>query len=85
MAELRGCVARTLVELPPEDADILRACDLEGRTQRDFAQARGLSLPAAKSRLLRARLRLRDRLATVCRVQFEADGSVCGHGGRAAP
>jgi RNA polymerase sigma-70 factor (ECF subfamily) len=82
---LAECVARTLAELPPEDADILRACDLEGRTQRDFAQAHGLSLPAAKSRLLRARQRLRDRLATVCRVQFEADGSVCGHGGRAAP
>lgn len=82
---LAECVARTMAELPPEDADILRACDLEGRTQRDYAQAHGLSLPAAKSRLLRARQRLRNRLANVCRVQFEPDGSICGHGGRAAP
>ena len=82
---LAECVARTVAELPPEDADILRACNLEGRTQRAYAQAHGLSLPAAKSRLLRARQRLRDRLTNVCRVQFEADGSICGHGGRAKP
>ena len=75
-------MARTLGELAPEDAAILRACDLEGQTQRDFAHAHGLSLPAAKSRLLRARQRLRERLTTVCQVQFEPDGSVCGHAGR---
>lgn len=82
---LAECVARTLGELPPEDAAILRACDLEGQTQRAFAETHGLSLPAAKSRLLRARQRLRDRLAQVCQVRFEPDGSVCGHAGRAAP
>ena len=79
---LSECVARTLAELSPEDAAILRACDLEGQTQIAFAQAHGLSLPAAKSRLLRARQRLRERLTTVCRVTFEPDGSVCGHAGR---
>jgi RNA polymerase sigma-70 factor (ECF subfamily) len=79
---LSECVARTLSELSPEDAAILRACDLEGQTQIAFAQAHGLSLPAAKSRLLRARQRLRERLTTVCQVRFEPDGSVCGHAGR---
>jgi RNA polymerase sigma-70 factor, ECF subfamily len=82
---LSDCVARTLAELAPEDAAILRACDLEGQTQRDYAAAHGLGLPAAKSRLLRARQRLRERLTQVCRVQFEPDGSVGGHAGRAAP
>ena len=80
---LSACVARTLAELAPEDADILRACDLEGQTQRDYAAANGLGLPATKSRLLRARQRLRDRLTSVCQVQFEDDGSVCGHTARA--
>jgi RNA polymerase sigma-70 factor (ECF subfamily) len=80
---LSECVVRTLAELAPEDAAILRACDLEGQTQRDYAEAHGLGLPAAKSRLLRARQRLRERLTQVCRVQFEPDGSVGGHAGRA--
>jgi RNA polymerase sigma-70 factor (ECF subfamily) len=80
---LTACLARVLSELPPEDAEVLRACDIEGRTQKHFAAAQGLSLPAAKSRLLRARQRLRDRMAVACRVQFDPDdGRVSGHGGR---
>lgn len=82
---LSACVARTLAELAPEDAAIVRACDLDGQTQREFAAAHGLSLAAAKSRLLRARQRLRERLTTVCRVQFDDDGRVGGHAGRADP
>jgi RNA polymerase sigma-70 factor, ECF subfamily len=76
---LAGCLARTLGELPPEDAAILRACDIDGQTQRAYALANRLSLPATKSRLVRARQRLRKRLTQVCQVQFEPDGSVCGH------
>jgi RNA polymerase sigma-70 factor (ECF subfamily) len=80
---LTSCLVRVLSELPPEDAEVLRACDIEGRTQKDFAASQGLSLPAAKSRLLRARQRLRDRMAIACRVQFDPDdGRVSGHGGR---
>jgi len=81
---LAGCLARTLAELAEDDQHILHACDLEGQTQRAYAQAHGLSLPATKSRLLRARQRLRDRLTNVCRVRFERDGSVCGRAGRKA-
>jgi RNA polymerase sigma-70 factor (ECF subfamily) len=79
---LADCLTRTLDELTEEDQHILRACDLEDQTQRAFAQALGLSLPAAKSRLLRARKRLRDRLTRVCQISFEPDGRVCGHAGR---
>jgi len=56
-----------------------RSCAPAGRTQREFAQQQGLSLPAAKSRLLRARQRLREQLSTACQVRFDDDGSVSGH------
>lgn len=80
---LTSCLERVLLELAPEDSDVLRACDIDGQTQKDFASSRGLSLPAAKSRLLRARQRLRDRMAVACRVQFDAqDGHVSGFAGR---
>ncbi len=75
---LSVCLARTLGELPSEYAAILRACDLGGQTVRDFADAHALSLPAAKSRLLRARQRLRQQLTTACQISFDADGSVAG-------
>jgi RNA polymerase sigma-70 factor (ECF subfamily) len=82
---LADCLSRTLGELPAEDAQILRACDLEGQTQRVFAEAQGLSLPAVKSRLLRARQRLRERLTDTCQVRFEVDGSVAAHMPRPVP
>ena len=82
---LASCLVRALGELAADDGAVLRACDLEGQTQREFAEAHGLSLPATKSRLLRARQRLRERLTTACRVRFEADGSVASHVPRPAP
>jgi RNA polymerase sigma-70 factor (ECF subfamily) len=81
---LTGCLQRVLGELSAADADVLRACDIEGQTQGDYAQAHGLSLPAVKSRLLRGRERLRRRLVQVCRVRFDGLGQVSGHEGRAA-
>jgi RNA polymerase sigma-70 factor (ECF subfamily) len=82
---LADCLTRTLAELPADDAAILRACDLEGQTQRAFAESHDISLPAAKSRLLRARRRLRERLTQACQVGFEPDGSVSGHVPRPGP
>lgn len=76
---LANCLGRTLSELSASDAEILRACDLHGETQAAFAQRSGISLPAAKARLLRARQRLRDRLTQACRVEVDANGRVAGH------
>ncbi len=75
---LAVCLARSIGELAPEDAAILRACDLDGSTLRQFAETHALSLPAAKSRLLRARQRLREHMTIACQVRFDADGSVAG-------
>ena len=76
---LAGCMTRVLGELSPEDAAVLRACDLQGQTQRAFAAAQGLSLAAIKSRLLRARQRLRAQMTTACQVRFDGAGAVDGH------
>lgn len=76
---LESCIQRQLPTLANEDRDILQACDLHGQTVRAYAEALGLSLPAAKSRLLRARQRLRERLVQACQVRFDAQGRVCCH------
>ena len=50
---LSECLERVLAELPADDREILRRCDIEGLKQQDFAVARGLmSLAAVKSRIL---------------------------------
>lgn len=76
---LDACLGRNLARLSAEDRAILEACDLRGQTVKAYAQHAGLSLAAAKSRLLRARQRLRDALVQHCQVQFDAQGRGCCH------
>lgn len=74
---LSHCLPRVLSELAAEDREAIKLCDIEGMTQKAFAERTGLSLPAAKSRVQRARLRLRARLAEACQLKFDEDGKVC--------
>lgn len=76
---LSACVARVLSELTAEDRNIIEQCDLEGVKQKDYAVVHGLSLAAAKSRLLRARERMRARMNTACQVRFDEQGRVADH------
>ncbi|HJV51906.1 MAG TPA: sigma-70 family RNA polymerase sigma factor [Noviherbaspirillum sp.] len=76
---LAECLPRALAALSEEDRDIIRQCDLEGLRQQAYADARGLGLPAVKSRLLRARHRMRDRMIRNCGVGFDETGKVCCH------
>lgn len=79
IAGLSVCVARVLSELSAEDRDIIEQCDLEGVKQKNYAARHGISLAAAKSRLLRARERMRAHMSVACQVQFDQAGRVAGH------
>ena len=76
---LSECVSRNLARLPESDKDIVECCDLSNNTVKNYAQTQGISLPAAKARLLRARQRLRDAIEQHCHVQFDENGKVCGY------
>ena len=77
--ELAGCVERSLSELSPEDRDVIRRCDLEGTKLQDYADLKRLTLPAVKSRIQRARRRMRAILVRNCQVRFDEAGQVCCH------
>ena len=74
---LSHCLPRVLTELSADDREAVLLCDMQGMTQKDYARRLGLSLPAAKSRVQRARLRLRAQLAEACQVTFDEEGKVC--------
>ena len=74
---LSQCLPRVLTEIPAQDREAILLCDMHGMLQKDYARHLGLTLPAAKSRLQRARLRLRAQLAEACQVKFDAAGKVC--------
>ena len=68
---------RVLAELSPEDREALSLCDLGGMTQAAFAELKGLTLPGAKSRVQRARQRLREQMSAACQVKLDGAGQVC--------
>ena len=74
---LAACLPRALSELSEEDREAITLCDLEGMNQADYANLKGLTLPGAKSRVQRARKRLREHLSSACQVRFDASGKVC--------
>src|SRR5512142_198733 len=61
-AELRDILTRTVQGLPAGFRTVFVLRDVEGLSTEETAEALDLSIPAVKSRLLRARLQLRDRL-----------------------
>lgn len=73
---LTACLPRVLSELSAEDREAITQCDLQGMPQAEFAAAHGLSLSAAKSRVQRARQRLRERMTQACQVQLDEIGRV---------
>src|SRR5580704_16321697 len=61
-AELKDILGKTIQGLPPSFRTVFVLRDVEGLSTEETAEALNLSIPAVKSRLLRARLQLRERL-----------------------
>lgn len=61
-------------ELPKMYRRPLIMADFEGHTQQEVADEIGLSLSGAKSRVQRARVKLRERLQRCCEVEFGPEG-----------
>lgn len=60
--EMREILSKVIGELDPSFRIVFQLRDIEQLSTEETAEALGLSVPAVKSRLLRARLKLRQRL-----------------------
>lgn len=67
---LSTCLPAAISSLEPQDQEVITLCDLNGMTQAEYAMREGLSLPGAKSRIQRARKRLKQVLKSVCGVRY---------------
>jgi RNA polymerase sigma-70 factor (ECF subfamily) len=68
---LTGAVMRFLAQLPAADREALELTDLQGLTQIEAARRLGLSVSGMKSRVQRARARLRALLDACCRIELD--------------
>src|SRR5271165_1968686 len=62
-SEMADILRKTIQGLPPGFRIVFVLRDVEGLSTEETAETLGLSVPAVKSRLLRARLQLRERLS----------------------
>lgn len=77
--ELSECL-HPMIQLLPENyrqAIILSA--LRGLTQKEVAQAQGISLSGAKSRVQRGRALLQKMLTECCQLEFDHRGQLCDY------
>src|SRR6201993_1511532 len=73
-AELGDILEKTIQGLPAGFRTVFVLRDVEGLSTEETAEALKLSVPAVKSRLLRARLQLRDRLTRYFKMKASGDG-----------
>jgi RNA polymerase sigma-70 factor (ECF subfamily) len=73
-SELGDILKKTIQGLPPGFRTVFVLRDIEGLSTEETAEMLGLSVPAVKSRLLRARLQLRERLAKYFKSRKDGDG-----------
>ena len=79
VASLDSCLPQALAALSESDRHILQLCDLEGVRQVDYAASHQLGLSTVKSRIQRARKRLKAKLDSLCGVRYDDSGQVCCH------
>ena len=71
-----GCLEPFLSALPPESGDLLRKIEIEGASQKDYAEEIGISYSTLKSRVQSSRKQLRGLFENCCSIAFAADGNV---------
>jgi RNA polymerase sigma-70 factor (ECF subfamily) len=77
--EVAGWLKFFIRNLKPEDQEILRIIELEGKTQKEAAELLGITLTATKSRHQRAKARLKNELEACCRYFLDARGKITGY------
>lgn len=75
IGNLSDCLDPMLRMLSASDADLLRRIDLEGAAQTDLAASLGIPLSTLKSRVQRARTRLRSAFDDCCAIDLGRNGA----------
>ena len=76
VAELAPCIRALVSRLPAADREALELTDLGDLTQAELARRLGISPSGAKSRVQRARARLKEAVLACCQVYLDAAGNV---------
>ena len=76
LQSLAACLHPLIGQLTPADQQALQLVELEGVTQAEAAARLGLSVSGMKSRVQRARTRLKAAVEACCRVELDRRGGL---------
>lgn len=76
VSELLPCVQAMVRDLPEQDRQALVLTEYQGLTQKELAERLGLSFSGAKSRVQRAREKLKQQLLECCHFELDRRGHI---------
>lgn len=74
--EISQCIKTMINSLPEKYKQALILTEFQNLTQKELAEKMGLSVSGAKSRVQRARIKLKELLLGCCRLEFDHYGNV---------
>lgn len=82
VTELLPCVRAMVNSLPEQDRQAIVLTEYQGLTQKELAERTGLSLSGAKSRVQRAREKIKQQLLACCHFELDRRGHVINYHSR---
>lgn len=76
VSELLPCVRAMVLSLPEHDRQALILTEYQGLTQKELGERLGLSFSGAKSRVQRAREKLKQELLACCHFELDRRGHI---------
>jgi RNA polymerase sigma-70 factor (ECF subfamily) len=77
--DLAGCLAPMIESLPPADREAIDLSEIKGLRQRAASTRAGVTLSGMKSRVQRARRKLKAMLRDCCLIELDRRGGIVGH------
>jgi RNA polymerase sigma-70 factor (ECF subfamily) len=82
VSELLPCVRAMVNNLPEQDRQALVLTEYQGLTQKEFGERIGLTFSGAKSRVQRAREKLKQQLLVCCHFELDRRGHIINYQSR---
>ena len=82
--ELSPCVSAMVAALPEAYREALRLTEYQGLSQKALGEQLGISFSGAKSRVQRARAKIKEQLLDCCHFQFDRAGRIIDYQSRRA-
>jgi RNA polymerase sigma-70 factor (ECF subfamily) len=77
--EIAQCLKSMIISLPEKYKEALVLTEFQNLTQKELSEKVGISVSGSKSRVQRARAKLKNTLLSCCQIEFDHQGNVINY------